>query len=172
MNDLNDIRWKILDAKETRWIYQKELIDIYQQSIISFKFNIPSWPKVSDEIQQAFDLSLADFQLYLHKTKINFKLLDKKITILGPEAFFISPLNADKLKQITILFEEEHIIGRLIDIDVLDISGKVIDRKVKRRCFLCDRIAINCMREQHHSQEELRDFFDHLVKNYLKEKIN
>ncbi|HUT82986.1 MAG TPA: citrate lyase holo-[acyl-carrier protein] synthase [Candidatus Bathyarchaeia archaeon] len=170
MNDLNDIRWKILDAKESRWNFQKELLTIYHQPIISFKFNIPSWPKISDEIQQAFYFSLTDFQTFLRKLNINFKLLDQKTTVLGPEAFFISSLNADELKQMAISFEEEHIIGRLIDIDILDISGSVIDRTIKRRCFLCNKIAIDCMREQHHSQTELRDFFDHLVKNYLKEK--
>ncbi len=170
MNNLDDIRMEILEAKESRWNFQMELLAIYHQPIISFKLNIPSWPKVSESIQQAFNLSLADFQFFLQKMNLDSKLIAQKITLLGPEAFFISSIDAKKLKQLTITFEENHKIGRLIDIDVIDITKKIVDRNKKRTCFLCDRIAINCMREEHHNQSELRDYFDERIQDYLKEK--
>ncbi|MBN1328209.1 MAG: citrate lyase holo-[acyl-carrier protein] synthase [Candidatus Heimdallarchaeota archaeon] len=170
MDDLNGIHLKILEAKETRWNFQMKLLTIHQQPIISFKFNIPSWPKLSEEIQQTFDYTLTDFQTFLQKKNIDYKFLNQNITVLGPEAFFTSPHSAEELKQVSISFEENYIIGRLIDIDIINISGSVIDRKVKRRCFLCNKIAIDCMREQLHTQKELKDFFDKKIKNYLLKK--
>ena len=69
------IRMKILEIKEKRWQKQVELVKKFKVNLISFKLNVPSWPKSSHEIFRAFDKSLIDFQKFLAMNQIYFDLL-------------------------------------------------------------------------------------------------
>ena len=169
MNSLDIIRKEILDAKEARWKKQLGLIDKYQSPIISFKFNIPSWPKTSRIIEVAWEKSLNEFIQLLKKKSINFTLLEKEKTALGPEAFIQIEMNAKQAKKITIDFEERFEIGRLLDLDVIDINKKPVEREIKRKCYICNDIAINCMRANKHTPEEAREFFDKILAKKIKE---
>ena len=169
MNSLDKIRKEILDAKETRWKKQLAFIDKYHFPIIGFKFNIPSWPKTSRIIEVAWEKSLNDFLLFLQKKRVDFLLLEKDKTVLGPEAFIRIDLKAKQAKEITIDFEESFEIGRLLDIDIIDIDKKPIEREIKRKCYICDDIAFNCMRANRHAPEEAREFFDRILAEKIKE---
>jgi holo-ACP synthase len=168
VDDLENIKIAILEAKERRWNKELALIEKYHQSVIILKFNIPSWPKQSENIQEVFPEIVKDFEVFLEKESIGFIRIEKVQTILGPEAFYISKTEEQKIKTVTKYFEEEHPIGRLLDIDLIGTNKKPIERRRKRRCYLCNDLAINCMISRKHQPEELRAFFDKKLAQYSK----
>ena len=171
MVDIIEIREQILAAKEFRWEKQQNFVQMYDRTVISFKFNVPSWPKTSSEILKAFEKVLYSFENFFTKKKhLKITLLETNNTVLGPEAFFICDEAAAVVKKLTIVFEETNIIGRLLDIDVITTKGNTVDRATKRKCFLCDNIAILCMREGNHTIDELRHYFDKKISEYLGKK--
>ncbi len=168
LSNLDKIRLEILDAKEKRWLKQKALVSKSKLNLISFKFNIPSWPKKSSTINRTFKIALRDFHLFLDKKRVNYKTENSSDTLLGPETFLLSSVDTQELKNLAIDFEETHHIGRLLDLDVINTNGEALERKTKRQCYLCGEIAITCMRNLTHSPEELREYFDHKIREYLK----
>jgi holo-ACP synthase CitX len=160
-------RKKILDIKESRWLKQVELVKKFKVNLISFKLNIPSWPKSSNEIIWAFDKSLIDFQKFLIMNEIYFDLISQSETELGPNALLITKYPAKKLKELTISFEENYPIGRLLDLDVMNQKGIFLDRDIKRKCLLCDDLSINCMKTQKHNPDQVRSFFDNKIKQFI-----
>jgi holo-ACP synthase CitX len=163
MTSTEDIRKKMLEIKEQRWQKQKKLVKKFKVNLLSFKFNIPGWPKVDEPIKKAFTKSLNDFFKYLFMNKISFDYVSGETTILGFEAYLISKYPARKLKELSKAFEEDYPIGRILDIDVMDKKANYLDRETKRKCFLCEDIAINCMRSQKHSLEKLRKYVDEKI---------
>jgi len=170
MSDQLEIQKQILDAKENRWLKQKQYLTEFGSVIISFKLNIPHWPKISDEILSVFNLTLNDFEKYLVKNKMSYKILAKDKTVLGPEAFFHINEQPSKIKELTVAFEENFDIGRLLDIDVLNNDGIPLERAVKRSCLLCVDIAINCMRSGKHTSKEIRAVFDKIIVSFSSNK--
>ncbi len=77
----------------------------------------------------------------------------------GYEAYLVVPLPALLVKKTCCQIEDTHPLGRLMDIDVLEAPGHLLDRASlglpPRRCLLCDQPARYCMRARTHSQEEL-----------------
>lgn len=69
---------------------------------------------------------------------------------------------ARTIKSQMIAIENDDAIGRLVDIDVIDIDLKGLTRSDfdlgQRKCFLCDEPAYVCARTQRHSKEALTEF--------------
>ena len=69
--------------------------------------------------------------------------------------------------------EEEHILGRCLDIDVyaykndkvIGISRSDLFKK-PRKCFICDLDAKLCSRAQTHTMEEIKNYFEVAYKEY------
>lgn len=170
MSDLDNIRAQILEAKEKRWEKQNDFLDQYKTPLIVFKMNIPSWPKMSSIILHVFLKALVEFTKKLIDSELDFRIVEINHSLVGPEAFLIAKTEAQAVKKLTIEFEEHHHIGRFFDVDVLDFSGEIIEREVKRRCFLCEEQAFVCMRNQTHSSEEIKNYFDEQISSYLEIK--
>ncbi|MHA1125396.1 MAG: citrate lyase holo-[acyl-carrier protein] synthase [Candidatus Heimdallarchaeota archaeon] len=168
MSNQNEIQKQILDAKDNRWLKQKAYLEKYGPTIISFKFNIPHWPKTSKEIVCSYTSALQEFETFLSQKNIPFSLLSKEETALGPEAFIHCKEHSKNIKDLTINFEEEYAIGRLLDIDVLGENGIPIERSTKRLCLLCNDISIICMRNGKHTSKEVRDVFDKMIYSFYK----
>ncbi|MHA1505441.1 MAG: citrate lyase holo-[acyl-carrier protein] synthase [Candidatus Heimdallarchaeota archaeon] len=163
MSDQKEIQKQILDAKENRWIKQQNYLKEHGSTIMSFKLNIPHWPKYSEKITSAFDISLRNFLKLLTEKKILFNVLSQEETALGPEAFIHCNEVSNKIKEITVNFEEEYTIGRLLDLDVLGQDGKPLERTTKRLCLICSDISINCMRTGKHTSKKVREVFDKII---------
>ena len=83
---------------------------------------------------------------------------------------FVGRINdAGSFKADAVRLEEEHEIGRLIDIDVTDAaSAYSLTRGGMRRCFLCGEPAFVCSRKGTHTREELVNYFDSKVSNFFR----
>ena len=89
----------------------------------------------------------------------------------GYEAYLLVSLSIPEAKAIACNVEEQHPLGRLFDVDVIQKDGAPASRKtigrVPRRCLLCDRDARYCMRNHSHTQEEIHKRIDQLVADYV-----
>ena len=79
-------------------------------------------------------------------------------------------LNPIEIKKAVLSIEMAHPLGRLVDLDVIDLSNHTLSRTElgfsPRRCFICNNLAHNCVRSQKHNLEEIINFIEDLVTNY------
>ena len=88
----------------------------------------------------------------------------------GYEAYLLVSQSPADAKHITCALEEEHPLGRLMDIDVIGPEGPVSREDLgleTRKCLLCSREARFCMRAKSHSTDELLARINQMVKNYV-----
>ena len=114
------------------------------------------------------------------------KLLERKYNCLrvkfydsfdGPY-FFLEIFNKDLIsfKKELIILENEHPIGRFIDLDVFQNSIVSISRQdlgfEARQCFLCECDAFYCIRKQKHKVEDIIEHIQDHVVQFLLEDIS
>lgn len=166
------IFFDILQSREDRALFQEEIINEYKAPIISFTLNIPG--KIKDSLiyreihnagMEAISKSLNDYEI------IN---TQKKEKSTGPEGYFSVNINPIELKQLTTKIEIEHPLGRLFDIDVLDINHEQISRSElglePRKCMICENNAKECSRSKKHSLEEVLEVINHMYTTYFKDQ--
>ena len=154
---------EILDCREKRVAIQNEMIKKYKQPIISFTMNIPGPIKTNNEIKKAFDIGK---NLILENLKKNnIEILEKKELNenTGNELFISVNSLAEKIKNITVIIEESCELGRLFDIDVIDINFEKLSRKSFRKCLICEEQAQECGRSRKHSVEELQNKIEEIL---------
>ena len=154
---------EVLLSREKRVAIQNEMIKKYNLPLISFTMNIPGPIKTNDVIKKAFDIG---------KNLILEKLKENNITILeiqelnentGNELFISTNSLAKKIKNITVFIEENCELGRLFDIDVIDINFEKLSRKSFRKCLICEEQAQECGRSRKHSVEELQNKVEEIL---------
>lgn len=89
----------------------------------------------------------------------------------GFEAYLLTPLAPSEAKRKACRIEEEHPLGRLFDIDIIDQRGIPVERSTiglpPRRCLLCHNEARYCMRNHSHTREEVLQRIKEMVENYV-----
>ena len=144
----------ILNAREARVQKQKELLKKFQKPLLCFTMNIPGPEKYNSDISVGFQVGhrlIAD----TFGARILYKELCRENT--GCEGYYIIDLPAAEIKQQAVELEEAPCIGRLFDMDVLDMGGKKLSREVPRKCLLCDNDAAVCARSRAHGLDALLD---------------
>ena len=84
----------------------------------------------------------------------------------GFEGYFVVPLEPLDAKRAAIGIEDEHPLGRLMDIDVIVAEGPVPRSAVgapERRCLICAQPARVCMRARTHTTAELLAAIDRIL---------
>lgn len=162
---------KILEDREKRIKHLKEFM-INENLYVVIKANIPG---INKKIFYAYFF-----------TKYFKKLLERKYDCLrikfidsfdGPY-FLIEISNKDliKFKKQLIILEDEHPLGRFIDLDVFKNSLVSLSRHDLglgfRKCFLCDKDAIICIRTKKHSVEKILEHVQDVVIHFLLEDIS
>ena len=141
----------ILFAREKRAQRQKELLQKYNTTLISFTMNIPGPTKNSPLITSGFMLGcrllVSQFPTYLHQE------VSTKDT--GCQGFFLVKEDPHTVKDICTRIEESTPIGRLFDFDVLTPSGEKLSRSTPRPCLLCGEDARVCRRRGTHALSDL-----------------
>lgn len=157
----------MLICRERRAYKQQEYLEKYHRPLISFCMNIPGPIKTTFEIRHAFEEG---------KTEILNALTDKGFAILdsdeihattGDELIFcINCQDAHLLKNIATQIEETHPLGRLFDIDIIDVDGTKLSRSSFRKCLICDRQAQDCAASRRHSVEEMQTALWQMLTHY------
>ena len=154
---------EVLMCRERRVDIQNEMIKKYNMPLISFTMNIPGPIKTNQKIKKAFDIGKT---LILEKLKENnIEILEKEELNVntGNELFISVNSSAEKIKNITVAIEESCELGRLFDIDVIDINFEKLSRKSFRKCLICKEQAQECGRSRKHSVKELQDKVEEIL---------
>lgn len=155
----------ILAAKELRKLRQQAMREKYGTVLVSITINMPGPEKDMPVLHQLLDYGISQLRNGLHI------VAEERIyPITGPEALLAVCGDAKKVKEIAVMVEENHSFDRLLDIDVFTTSGKLLSRQQKgngRTCFICNELAVICMRERHHSCGELQDAVGKLLNEFL-----
>ena len=161
----------MLDAREKRVNVQREIIEKYKGTLISFMLNIPGNIKVFPLSLKAHDeaVKLITKALHRHGIHINYKTSNKVKT--GYESFFAVKENPVIVKRLMIDIENSCELGRVFDIDVIDDEGNKISRGdlniAERCCMLCDDMGHACSRSRKHPAEELQKKVIEIIENYF-----
>lgn len=158
----------ILIARERRIKYQGKLLEKYKMPILIIRVNYPGVNKdnyFSQEITAIMEKAICE----TFSSSIHYKIM--KTTAEGPLMFMVINKEAKNIKVATINIEDNHILGRCVDIDVYDEKGRSISREdfglVMRKCYICEDIAHNCVRSEKHSREEVEVFIKSKFAEYM-----
>lgn len=171
---------QMLNIREKRAHYQKQLIFKYQKPLICFTMNAAGPIKNSPFLKRGFQAGLNDLKLQLKRINAEIIFEDIWDEITGNEAFLVVKENANTLKEICCGIEDADDLGRLFDMDVLvpvsDASASFIKidrsdlKKESRRCLLCSRPAKECSSRRIHSVRELQEKTKHILSDSLRKR--
>lgn len=149
------------------------LHDQFEEPVITMKANYPGINKMNRSTK-----------FIVKEVSINFEdVFEKKIlhknyyeTPEGPIIFYVVKGDSKTLKENSIFIEENHPLGRFIDIDIYDVNDDYrttrMDLSYKpRNCFICNRPASVCSKNENHTEEELIEYLELNLKEY-KNTIN
>ncbi len=167
---------KILEAREERTALRLAFSKNKTISI-SLSFNIPGTVKSNPEINKAFKHTVLDLERFLLAGRIFIQKNNRRQRIDAAGDFYIAPIsNTDftvkEIKSYCEEFEQQHFLGRIIDVDLLDQNGKMISSGKQKKCFICNEAAVRCMKTQKHSQQDLVDFIGNRINAFLEQKIS
>ena len=158
---------QLLAGRDERAAFQRELLERYGLSLVSFTVNMPGAVKCDARSTRIHVAGVAAIRDALAGQVAYWKLRDP---VTGPEGFFVCDLPAEELKRRMCALEEQHPLGRLFDIDVLRASGTLVSREElgfpKRRCLICDGDGAACTRSRAHPLPELLHKIDALLASY------
>lgn len=157
----------ILDAREERAQLQAELLKQYGKPLLVHRVNMPG-------IQKATPLSLGIFKTVEAERMTGFDdtTVYKKefLSAEGPIIIRVMDMTAQELKALAVAIEEEHPLGRYVDLDVCAVSGEAVSRTDlgygPRLCYLCGNPAHHCVRGAAHPYEELLQKMEEDYINY------
>lgn len=161
MKDIEKIALEILKSREDRAAFQKELIEKYKHSLVSFSLNIPGPIKDRPEYREIHEMGMKAILDELKKRGLKIVFIHRIDKNTGPEGYISLNLDPKELKKLTSEIETNHPLGRIFDIDVFDKDYNQISRRdlglSPRKCLICHEEAKVCSRAGSHSLEDLLD---------------
>ncbi|MBO1265209.1 citrate lyase holo-[acyl-carrier protein] synthase [Proteiniclasticum sp. SCR006] len=160
---------ELLNLREERDHFEKELLEKYHGTLLTLRANFPGMDKRHEKADHAVEILLEEARgrfRPVHEERLN--------NAEGLQYFILLKESPAEVKQATLSLEENHPLGRLIDMDVRD-EEKIWSRRdfslPGRKCYLCDDLAVHCVRSQKHSREEVVSYFISKVDAYMKSGI-
>lgn len=152
----------------------EKLHSLYGQPVISISANFPGIYKNNETTRLVNTEIGKTFVDFFHDKILAEESFD---TPEGPTTFYVLKGDARTLKENTVFIEQNHELGRFVDIDVYDTDEEYAITRFElhhepRKCFLCDKSAKECSRNKTHPVEELIAFMEERVNEYLKNKKN
>ncbi|MCK5780272.1 MAG: citrate lyase holo-[acyl-carrier protein] synthase [Psychrilyobacter sp.] len=155
----------ILDAREKRAKIQEELIIKTSLPILIIRANYPGLEKNNNTSKYIVTTILEEV-----RNNLKYKSIEIIDSYEGLIFLLAINLKSEIIKNIAIEIERNHPLGRLVDIDVINIENTTLSRTKlgysPRSCFICDEIAHGCVRSQKHSLEEILNYIDNIVNTF------
>ncbi|NOU45768.1 MAG: hypothetical protein HOO86_01755 [Bacteroidales bacterium] len=165
---------EILIAREERESLRRK-ISANGYAVISLNLNVPGYPKTGPVYKQFFDVCIRQLKNWLSANRLSIDLLNEVTLSHAAGDFYIVQIKSIgdgllRLKEITEQFEQNHPLGRFIDVDVTDQNGIFCSSGKLKSCFFCQSFpAIDCARKQRHATEQLLAFQQDNIIFYLRE---
>lgn len=145
---------EILEAREARVRRQRELLDAHGAPLICFTMNIAGPIKTSPLIWRGFQMGLRALEPLLPPENVLCREVEDLPT--GPVAYYSVRADAAWLKKQCVAIEEATPLGRLFDMDVLDVNGRKAERTTLRGCIVCGAPGRDCAARRLHTVPELQ----------------
>lgn len=162
---------EMLAAREARAFRQLELNRLWKKTLISFSMNIPGPVKDTPLIRRGFDEGCARLTENIPSEKMMYRQIIREKT--GCEAFYVIDMDPMAVKRITTALEDEDRLGRLFDMDVLDINLDKLDREAvggeSRDCIVCGAPGRGCASRRAHSVVSLQQATNDILTAYFME---
>lgn len=163
---------KILEAREKRSNLIKAKIDnssVTNYTLIIIKANVIG-------VNKCPYYAYLIINVFLKKIKDKLDIINYEFHETADGPFYLIEVKSDakEAKLLCIDLEEQHPLGRLVDLDVYSKVGSFSRRELGhefRKCLICDDIAIKCMRNSIHTLTELTNQTNIIVRNYLDSNI-
>jgi len=160
------LKTKLLAVREQREQRRLHIHSHLQQPLVQISLNIPGPNKMPPGAEKLFSWGLRQVLDLLPSVESCSHGHD----LLGPWTLLGTDRNAELIKQQTVELENETPAGRLIDIDIYDHNGRQLGRRElgfpPRRCLVCGEPAVDCIRQQRHSEKELKARINALLKPF------
>ncbi len=155
---------KILEDREIKAKQIDQYIKDYQ--VVSLKSNIPGPCK---NLYMSYILINIYNNMYIKKLNpIKTIYID---SYDGPYFLYLFD-KKEVLKDKLIEIETNTYLGRFIDLDCFYESNISLHRNNPRKCFICNKDAFVCNRENNHSLDEKLSFIEDHLRNYLIDNIS
>ena len=160
---------QLLASRDQRWHRQQELLREHpDETLLCLTVIMPGAVKrnrfslvVAQAATEAMRVAFADSITWMEERDLE----------TGFEAYAFTTHPLLDAKRMACHIEEEHPLGRLFDLDVIDTTGTPVSRSAigaePRRCLLCQQEARFCMRNHTHSREELQARIEKIVDEYV-----
>jgi len=131
---------------------------------LSLSLNVPGFPKSNPTVSAFFQSCLHDLKCTLNDHPIDIHENDAVEICDDAGDFYLVPISINhfslsEIKQICEDFEDNHLLGRFVDVDLNDQQGNTVSSGKSKTCFFCkEKPAIECRRENAHDFDELRAF--------------
>ncbi|HZK84401.1 MAG TPA: citrate lyase holo-[acyl-carrier protein] synthase [Desulfosporosinus sp.] len=158
---------ELLDAREKRVDVITTLLKQYNTPLLVMRVNYPGLKKTND-VTLAIIKEMSPLICNLLSDKIRGKLLTQGAD--GPSFYVAVEEDVFGLKSLAIDFEENHSLGRCLDLDVYDRLGTSISRQelgfTRRKCYLCEDFAHHCVRVRRHNELEIIAYIEEKYRDY------
>ena len=141
----------ILRARDGRADAQRRLLHSHRLPLVSFTMNIAGPVKSAPVIELAFDAGLE--ALYAALGQPEAAEIIRPAT--GCEALLVYDRPAAELKDACLALETAAPVGRLYDLDVLDVDGGKLSRPMPRTCLICGGPVTVCSRSRAHGLDAI-----------------
>ena len=158
----------LLESREKRWQLQRQLIqDNPGLTLVCLTVIMPGNVKRNaqslvvahaavEAIQEAFGQSI--------------QWQREQDLSTGYEGYYLVDMSMIACKRLACEIEDNHPLGRLFDIDVINTHVEPVSRSVigreGRKCLLCDHDARYCMRNHTHTRDELQQKIQQMIEAY------
>ena len=166
---------EVLAFREEKAQKQAKLLTKFHFPLLCLALNMPGEYKRFFLADSSFQEELRIMRLTLEAERIQI-IHEEMLKSSGGSAAFISAnVDPKKLKVLAQAIEDNHPLGRLFDIDVLDKDGEKKSRgdlgNARRPCLICGGDAFACGRSRTHSAEELRKAATDLMLMFRRESL-
>lgn len=156
---------QILQAREDRVYMQQELLRQFRCPVICFTMNIAGPVKNSPLIQRGFREGLRALDAQLPVDHI--RAYREEIFVTGCQAMYAAQMDAAELKKICTGIEESSPLGRLFDMDVLDVNGSKLERSTPRSCLVCGAPGRACAAGRLHTVAQLQSVTTRVLREHF-----
>ncbi len=162
---------KLLASRDRRVEMQQQLRENYPNStLVCLTVIMPGNIKRN---LSSLIVSQAAINAMLNRFEGNIVDVISRDLVTGFEAYLVTTLSQREAKLIACDIEDNHPLGRLFDIDILDNDGVPMKRETMgsspRRCLMCDNEARYCMRNRTHTPQELNTKIQMMIDSYVQQ---
>lgn len=161
---------QLLASRDARAAFQQELLEAHPScTLVCLTVQLPG-----PEKRNPVSLSIGQAGVKALQERFAGIVSHSQVRDLetGFEAYWLVRAPAPETKRLCCEVEENHPLGRLMDIDVIGPGRSPVSREEMglppRKCLLCNHSARYCMRARNHSTEELLIKIRQMVAEYEK----